>query len=203
MRGMLRFGLHEAIAVTSSDLGQPHAAAMGVRAVGDGLALYPYVTTRTYKNLKTGSPVSLAFTHDSLTFCDVVLNPQKLRFRSGRNEGVYVIDADVDVYVEAMPREVVDGSPRATVLLRVLDVYPGRGGYFPYSRANSMLIELLVYFTKIRALSAAGDPRRGEVLELLKPLNYAASLVRRLGSGELVRCVDRVYEELRSLGISP
>lgn len=201
LKGMLRFGLHEAVVVTSGSLGEPHAAAMGVRVFGDNLVIYPYIDTRTYKNIESGSLLSLAFTHNALVFCDVVLSPWRLKFMSGRNRGVYLIDADVDVYAEAEPKEIIGGNRRAKVVLRVLDVYPGQGEYFSYSRANSMLIEVLIYFTKIRALSKTGGSQSPEVTDLMRILGYAASLVRRLGSGELVECVDRVYEELNRLGV--
>jgi len=198
---MLRFGHHEAIVVTVHETGEPHAAAMGVRLLGEDLAIFPYTDTRTYRNIKTGSPVSLAFTHDALVFCDVVLRPLKLRYVSGRNSGFYLLDADVDVYVEAVPKSIAEEGRRASVALSVLDVYGGKGHYFPYSRANSMLIEALIYFTKIRYFASSNRLEAPELSSWIEILKHSVSLVRKLGSRDLVECVDTICRDLKDLGV--
>jgi len=199
---MLRYGHHEAIVVTVDEAGRPHAAAMGVRAQGRGIAIFPYVNTRTYRNIVRGSPVSIAFTQDSTVFCRVVVEPQRLRFREGRIKGVYVLDDSVDLYVEAVPETLSKHGTRALVLLKVLDVYEGCGSLVAFSRANAMVVESLVYLTKLRALaggSLSGD--RSEVGRWLEALRYSLSVVKKLGSEELIRCANAVVNELRGLGL--
>ncbi|MCS7099471.1 MAG: DUF447 family protein [Sulfolobales archaeon] len=201
LRKVLRYGHHEAIAVTVNEDGSPHAAAMGVRTVGEDVVLYPYVDTRTFRNIRRGSLVSLALTHNSLIFCDVVTGSPRLKFKRGKTDGIYLLDADVDFYIEATPRDIEIRNRVASVFTRVLDVYEGSGSYFSYSRANSMLIEALVYFTKIRAHGFTSLSRGGSVSKWFEFLEYSASIVRRLGSEELVKCVERIYEELKKLGM--
>ncbi len=198
---LLRFGHHEAIAVTVGERGEPHAAAMGVAPAGADIVMRPYLNTRTLRNIQAGSAVSLAFTHDSLVFCDVVLRPSRLRFRRGRSERVYVLDADVDLYLETVPRSVVLGDRVASVFLRVTDVYEGSRSYFPYSRANSMLIEALVYFTKLRALGPGASPPEGDVRGWLSALEYSISVVERLGTSELIECAEEVRRELEGMRV--
>ncbi len=193
---LLRFGHHEAIAVTVGENGRPHAAAMGVRLMGGDIVIRPHLNTRTLRNIRAGSAVSLAFTHNALIFCDVVLRPSRLKFRLGRSGTVYVLDADVDLYVEAVPKSIELGDRAASVLLRVVDVYGGSPDYFPYSRANSMLIEALVYFTKLRALGSAASPPDSEARDWLRALEYSLSIVERLGSEELVECAKDIRGKL-------
>jgi len=198
----LRYGHHEAIVVTVDSSGKPHAAAMGVRAQGKDLVISPYVSTRTYRNIIRGSLVSLALTQDSTVFCRVVVEPRELKFKEGRSRGIYLLDDNVDLHVEAVPKLLSEGSTRAFVLLKVLDAYEGRGSLIAFSRANALLVESLVYLTKIRALlqsSPSGDfCELGKWLEVLR---YSISLVKRLGSEELIRCADAVVDEVRKLGV--
>ncbi|MCX8184486.1 MAG: DUF447 family protein [Sulfolobales archaeon] len=201
LKKMMRFGHHEAVAVTVEESGSPHAAAMGVRLVGDDLILHPYVTTKTFRNIQRGSLVSLALTHNALVFCDVVMNSSKLRFKHGRSSSVYILDGDVDFYIEAVPKGIEVRNQIASVSMRVMDLYEGSSDYFPYSRANSMLIEALIYFTKIRALGIDSSLRDVSISEWLRTLEYAASIARKLGSGELIECVERIYEELENMGM--
>lgn len=201
LKRMLRLGHHEAVVTTVGESGEPHAAAMGVKLVDEVLVIHPYTSTRTYRNIRTGSAVSLAFTHNALVFCDVVMRPSELRFREGRKGAVYVLDADVDFYIEAEPKSIVVKDNVASVSMTCIDVYRGSGEYFPYSRANSMLIEALVYFTKIRSLASTANLRSSKVSSWLNVLRYSISIVDKLGSRELVECANRIQEELKSIGI--
>lgn len=201
LRRALRFGHHEAIVVTVGRAGEPHAAAMGVRLDEDDLVIRPYVNTTTYKNIQAGSAISFAFTHSALVFCDVVMRPSRLRFKRGRGERVFVLDADVDLYAEAVPKRVITGDQVALVYARVTDAYEGRREYFSYSRANSMLIEALVYFTKLRASAPGVGPLGDDARKWLNSLEYSISVVRRLGSSELIECAEDIYDELRRIGI--
>lgn len=201
LRRALRFGHHEAIVVTVGRSGEPHAAAMGVRLEGEDLVMYPYINTTTYKNIQAGSTISFAFTHSALVFCDVVMRPSRLRFKRGKMERVFVLDADVDLYVEAVPKRVIPGDRVASVYAHVIEAYEGEREYFSYSRANSMLIEALVYFTKLRALVPSAGPLDDDARKWLSTLEYCISVVRRLGSSELTECAECIYEELRKIGI--
>ncbi len=198
----LRYGHHEAVVVTVDGSGKPHAAAMGVKAQGKDLVIFPYVSTRTYRNITQGSSVSLALTQDSTVFCRVVVEPRELKFKEGRSRGTYILDDNVDLYIEALPRLLSEDSKRAFILLKVLDAYEGRGSLIAFSRANALLIESLVYLTKIRAL-LQGSPSRDcyELGRWLEVLRYSISLVKRLGSEELIRCADAVVDEVRKLGL--
>lgn len=201
LKKMLRFSHHEAIAVTVGESGEPHAAAMGVKLVEDSPAIYPYINTRTYKNIQAGSAISLAFTHNALVFCDVVVRPSRLRFKHGRSKSVFVLDADIDLYIEAVPRRISLGDRVATVFMHVIEVYEGTREYFPYSRANSMLIEALIYFTKLRAHSSGNSLPGEDVRGWLSALEYSISIVRKLGSKELIECAERICEELKDVGV--
>ncbi|MEM1623091.1 MAG: DUF447 family protein [Sulfolobales archaeon] len=198
---ILRFGHHEAIAVTVGESGEPHAAAMGVRLISREVVMYPYINTRTYRNIKAGSAVSLAFTHDALVFCDVVMRPSRLRFKRGRRQSTYVLDANVDLYIEALPKRIVLEDQRALVFMSVVEVYEGVREYFSYSRANSMLIEALVYFTKLRARKFTNSLSNKDAKEWLNALKYSISVVKKLGSSELIECAKLICEELRDLGV--
>lgn len=201
LRRMLRLGHHEAVVVTVGESGEPHAAAMGVKLVDEDLVIHPYTSTRTYRNILAGSAVSLAFTHNALVFCDVVMKPSEVRFRRGRKGAVYILDADVDFYIEAEPKSIVVKDKIASVSMHVIDAYRGSGEYFPYSRANSMLIEALIYFTKIRSLASTTNLRSSDVSSWLNVLGYSISIVNKLGSRELIECANRVHEELKGIGI--
>lgn len=198
LRKFLRFGHHEVLVVTSGSDSKPHPAPMGVEASEDRLLLRPYVTTVTYRNLKARPELSMNFTQDARYFFRALLRPGELEFRGGRRGGVLIVCGDFDLYVEGRANLVgVEGS-RATFVVEVEEVYEGPGSRLALSRANNALIEALTYYTKVAALAGSSN-LEGVVGDYLDLIELNLTLVRRLGSGELVSMASELEGVLRRL----
>ncbi|MEM3948161.1 MAG: DUF447 family protein [Zestosphaera sp.] len=199
LRKFLRFGHHEALAVTSNNDLTPHASPMGVEFSGTQLLLRPYTSTTTYRNLMVRPYLTLNFTQDARYFFQALLRPGELGFRTGRRGNVPVICGDFDLYVEGHASLAGVEGVRAVFLIDFDDVYTGTGSRLALSRANNALLEALTYYTKVKALAGAGNEHADAVSDYLNLIELNLTLVRRLGGGELVDMADELEEALRRL----
>lgn len=198
LRQYLRYGHHECIATTVNDKGEFNAAPMGIELLGDLIALKPYVSTRTYLNILIVGEVVLNITSDSILYYNTLFKPERIRYGSSKYVRPPRILGAVDLYVETTVSNVKehdDGS--ASVLLRPICCYGGRGSKLAFSRANSLLIEALTHYTKLIPLINEG--RLEEVKRRYNGIRAAYEVILRVGNEELREVIKEVL--LRSLNV--
>ncbi len=180
LREYLRYGHAEAIVVTLDDHGKPNPAPMGIDLEDNYLVVRPYKTSRTYRNILRNVEASVNITNDSIVFFKALYFKHELKFRPARKLRVPVIDDFIDLYVEGKVDRIVDEGNRASFYLNVLDVYEGKGSRLGYSRANSALVDILIYASKIEALSGLIDC--SSLKSMYEKISDLSLLIRRLGN---------------------
>ncbi len=189
LRRYFRYGHHEAIITTIDMLGNANVAPMGVFLSNDYVVLRPYVSTRTYRNLTEVPEAVVNVTNDSVLFYKALYEKNSLRLRRARVVRVPIIDGPIDLYIECNVEKYFINNERATIYLKPLCVYEGPGSKIAFSRANSLLIEVLVYLTKISA-------RVLDVNEVKDRIECFLSIIERLGSEELILIAKSIRSKL-------
>ncbi len=188
-----RHGHHEGIVVTLNEDGSPNTAPMGVDLERPYLLLRPYLTTKTYVNLRMFPELTINLTWDSLLFYRSLYGLKELRFRGSRKVKTPVIDGGIDLYVEGEVLKVLEDRVLgyAEVLVKPLDAYLGSGSRLAYSRADALLIEVMIYLTKAEVFAEVNPEVASMLVERMEPYLLIAE---RLGSDE----VREIALELRS-----
>lgn len=195
----LRYGHHEAIVSTVDAYGRPNFAPMGLSMGRDALIIRPYVDTRTYLNLRDLGEAVVMLSTDAMLYYYVLFNQGKLVQSPSKYVKPPRILGDVDLYIECVVNNITECcSNRAVVSLKPIYCEGGCGSGLAFSRANSMLIEALVHYTKLTPLINQGDV--GGVLRCLQVIKYAQEVIDKLGSPELKEAVSSVVDAaLRTL----
>ncbi len=180
----LRYGHHEAIVVTLDKFNRPNPSAMGIYLSNNLVLLRPYKGTRTFRNLVSLGEATINLTNDSMLFFESVYLKDRVKYLKSRYVKPPIIKGNVDLYIECRVYELVDEGNRASFYMEVLDAYEGSGSRLSFSRANAQLIEALIYLTKMESLR--GEISCNLLSELLKRIENALSIVKRLGNNALV-----------------
>ena len=188
-----RHGHHEGIVVTLNEDNSPNAAPMGVDLKKPYLLLKPYLTTKTYVNLRVFPELTINLTWDSMLFYKSLYGLKDLRFKDSRKVKTPVIEGNIDLYVEGRALKILEnrGLGYAEVLVEPLDAYTGSGSRLAYSRADALLIEVMIYLTKAEAFAEVNPEVASILVERVQPHLLTAE---RLGSDEL----REIALELRS-----
>ncbi|MEZ0394175.1 MAG: DUF447 domain-containing protein [Desulfurococcaceae archaeon] len=187
--------VYESIASFYDLSGSPRAVPLGFVARGEAIELRIY-RGRALESMEPGKGLVLNMTDDSLLFAEALfgLGFARLSFVESRCSGAPRI-AEAHAYIDAEVAEVGEGEP-ATVLLRPLCYEWANRPPRPYTRANSHLIEVLIYATKVRAFAEAGDERsaRAAYERIAQSLEIIEKVSRGSAYWEAAR---RVAEEAR------
>ena len=184
IRVFFRHGHHEGIVVTLNEDGTPNTAPMGVDLSESLLLLKPYLATKTYSNLRKLPELTINLTWDSTLFYKSLYMFKELIFKRSKSVRPPIIDGGIDLYVEGEAVKFVE-RPNAgycDVLVKPIESYAGNGSRLAYSRADALLIEVMIYLTKAEVFSV-GNPEitRALVEHVVPDLDVA----ERLGSDEV------------------
>lgn len=195
----LRLGHHEAVIVTINHSGLSNPAPMGIELKGESIIITPYTRTKTYRNLTSVNELTINLTHDSIIYFDSLYRKERIRYFSSRTVEPPVIDGNVDLYIEGVVTEsrVLPDHTRAILTVKPVEVYEGKGSKLAYSRANSCMIEALIYVTKIEALRDTAP--RSILMKYAESAFANINIVERLGRGELKFAADFLKQRLREL----
>lgn len=191
LRSYLRYGHHECIVTTVNGGGEVNAAPMGVEFVNNLIILKPYIDTRTYSNILDVGEVVLNITSDSLLYYHALFKPGEIRYGSSKRVRPLRILGNVDMYVEAVVDSISKHDRKvATVSLRPILCYMGCGSRLAYSRANSLLIEALIHYTKLNPLINEG--KFEEVANRYEAIREVYHVVLKVGNDELKKIITDV-----------
>jgi len=197
LKTYIRHGHHEGIVVTLSEDGSPNTAPMGVDLMETSLLLKPYLTTKTYSNLRRVPELTINFTWDSLLFYRSLYSVNDLFFTGSRRVKPPIINGCIDLYVEGEVSGLREHPDKgfSEVLVRPLEIYLGSGSRLAYSRADALLIEVMIYLTKAEAFFK----RRPEVSKALvkRVLPYLA-VAEKVGSDEIREVALQLRHRLES-----
>jgi len=178
-------GHHEAIVITLNEDGTPNPAPMGIDLVeasndAELILIRPYRNSRTLKNILNNGKASIIITHDYRLFLKALYSREDMSYGRGVKLDVPIVIKGVDYVLECLVRNAEINDDVASVLLEVVNVIQGEGSVLSYSRANSSMIEALVYLTKVSALCADLPKRRGREYQLI--LKYSSKVLESLGT---------------------
>jgi hypothetical protein len=183
LRTYLRYGHHEAIVTTVDSSGSVNSAPMGIELRGDSILLRPYVGSKTYSNLVSTKEATINITNDSKLYYYSLFTPQILKYSPSKLVRPPRILGDVDLYIECEVINIDNSVNPPLIYLRSLCCDLGSGCKLAFSRANSLVIEALVHYTKLPVLIREGNvdgvKRRVDVI------TYAYEVVERVGDEEL------------------
>ncbi len=176
---LFRYGHHECLVTTLGRDGTVNVAPMGVDYMGGYLVIKPYINTKTYENLLLNNEAVINLTNDSVLYYDSLLNRKGLKFIKSLKVKVPRIDGAVDYYIECVLDKYEHlGKDRAMMFLRPIHMEIGRGSKLAYSRANTYLLEMLIYYTKLKAFIEYDAI--SEALRTFTKVNYYFSELVRL-----------------------
>lgn len=205
LRQYLRYGHHECVATTIDVEGVYNSAPMGVELFNDSIILKPYISTRTYSNIVSVGEVLLNITNDSLIYYYALFKPERIKYGKSRHIRPPRILGSIDLYVETMviSMDKIDESV-AKVSLRPICCYEGSGSKLAFSRANSLLVEALIHYTKLPPL--INDGKFDEVKHRYEAIKEVYDVVLRLGSKDINEAVEEILlkssDLVRSGGIN-
>jgi len=168
---------------------------MGVDYMGGYLVIKPYINTKTYENLLLNNEAVINLTNDSVLYYDSLLNRKGLKFIKSLKVKVPRIDGAVDYYIECVLDKYEHlGKDRAMMFLRPIHMEIGRGSKLAYSRANTYLLEMLIYYTKLKAFIEYDAI--SEALRTFTKVNYYFNeLVRLKPTEPLVTRAKSLFNE--------
>jgi len=193
LKKYLRYGHHEAIVTTVDSLGNINSAPMGIELVDDLIVLRPYMSSKTYSNLVSTKEATINITNDSKLYYYSLFTPQTLKYSQSKMVRPPRILGDVDLYIECVVTNVDDSSNPPLIYLRGLCCDLGSGCKLAYSRANSLVIEALVHYTKLPVLIREGNvdgvKRRVDII------TYTYEVIERVGSEELKLIIRDILDK--------
>lgn len=191
--------IYETICGTYNPDGTPNLAPMGVR-LSQGLVLFPYVTTQTSRNLRTTRACSLNFSDDAWIFtwaCFDGTEEKKIlrqRLRSGEKINCPVLhDALAVVECQIDRIETSQDKTRDSIFCKPVHVEVKRK-FVPYTRAFSLLVEMLIHVSRIPLFEALEDQTK--VLLLKQEIKKYAKIIQRVASTEYPAIVDYVLKKV-------
>ncbi len=185
--GFLKGIIGETIVSTYDINGQPNAAPMGVLIENsEQLKIKPYITSLTYKNLKTKRCAVINLTSSPklfyITAFKDVKSDEKLSDRMfEKAEAVDAprlreADANIEISVEKIDSF---GSDRAEILCNVQLV--GLSKILPkvYCRAQFATIEAIIHATRISPFMKGNNQQQKQAIQLLELVNVFDDVVKR------------------------
>ena len=186
LNDFFRYGHHEAIVTSMNMRGKVNIAPMGVDLHREYLVLKPFTNTETFKNILEVKEAVINLTNDSIIFYNALLSKENLKFVPSKKVKPPRIDGYVDYYIECTVEGInLDKEKlRAIVFLKPVYIEKGKGSSMAYSRSNSFIIEMLIYFTKVKAFIDLGNVS-GAYKALQEVVNYYIKITR-LGSPKII-----------------
>jgi len=184
--GFLKNGIVETIVSTYNSDGQPNAAPMGVKRIdAQNVILRPYVSTLTYKNLRSRRSAVINVTSNPELYYRTTFKeansegrlPAEWFSRAENVDAPRLLSADAFIEVSVVNIESPSGQ-RAEVLCGVKLVK--RSNVLPkaYCRATFATIESIIHATRVKAFLASGQHKEAE--RQMKLIKYYSAIVDRV-----------------------
>jgi hypothetical protein len=178
--------IYEGILLTRSMDGVINAAAMGYMKIDDDhVMIKPYVNTKTYRNLTETRSGVLCIVNDVKLITGIVLKKLDVNSIVETASGFPIVSGSNAALMLSVEDERRIGE-LAEIRCRVNNVLI-RGTPNPYSRAKPAIIEMLIYYTKIK--SYVESKMLHEALSLIDIVKHNFNIVKKTSSGT-------VYEDI-------
>jgi len=191
--------IYEIICGTYNPDGTSNLAPMGV-GLSKGLVLSPYETTQTARNLRAIRACSINFSDDAWIFtwaCFDGTEEKKLlrqRLRSGKKINCPVLlDATAVVECKIDRIETSQDKVRDSVFCKPIHVEVKRK-FVPYTRAFSLLVEMLIHASRIPPFEAQEDQSKVQIIK--QEIKKNAQIIQRVASTEYPTIVDYVLKKV-------
>lgn len=188
----------ETIVSTYCENKEPHAAAMGCMTHdGSTIILKPFINTNTYRNLVRHQSLVVNLCHDPAVFFKVVFEEPLSYEEAEKVNAPRLLEAYA--WVEAVLSELIQNDgPRAEALCKVVLIYGQLERAKPYSRAEHVLMEALIHYTRIKAF--AKTEKHDEAVALCERIKYYEGLLNRVSSkSSHLSMMRRIMSESRKL----
>ena len=175
------------------------AAPMGILLKGNSLLIQPYRKTRTYTNLVNSKNCTINITRDSLLFYKAIM--KKLTRKDFAKSKV--IEAPrlrgTEAIIEAVLLNILENDVERTKLLfKPVYIKVFKKRVKAYNRADSLLIEALVYYTKLQSYMEMG--RIGEVKKLVEKMEMCRETIYRASVNKKLRsAINRVLSKAKGI----
>jgi hypothetical protein len=187
--------IYEILCGTYDSKGVPNLAPMGTR-LDTELVLTPYVTTQTYKNLEVTRCCSINFSEDAWIFAWACFEKERLRpyLNMGKKVQCPVLN-DALAIVECRIEKIVaiSDKTRPLVICRPIHVEL-QEKFVPFTRAFSLLIEMLIHATRIAPFQDVGDLRK--VQELKQDILKCSQIIQRVSNTEFPAIVAYILKQV-------
>lgn len=187
----------ETVVTTFDTNRNPNAAPMGVVIeANEQLCIRPYLTSATFKNIRTNRCAVVNLTSNPKIFYETAFKEKKVNKNAVLFEEAETIDAPRLKFADAIIEVVVVkqnffNSERAEILCNVkyvkaLNILPT-----VYCRAQFATIEAIIHSTRIEAFINGNDQQKKEAYHLLELINIFGNIVNRTAP-------NSIYSEIMS-----
>lgn len=187
--------IYEILCGTYSPNRVPNLAPMGIR-LDNELVLAPYVTTQTYKNLETARCCSMNFSENAWIFAWACFEKERLQpYLSVGKKSQCPVLLDALAIVECKIEQIVTTSDktRPLVICRPIHVEL-QDKFVPFTRAFSLLVEMLIHATRITPFKDLGDLRK--VQELKQDILKYSRIIQRVANTEFPAIVNYILKKV-------
>jgi len=187
--------IYEILCGTYSPNGVLNLAPMGIR-LDKELVLAPYVTTQTYKNLEATRCCSINFSENAWIFVWACFEKERLQpyLDAGKKSQCPVL-RDALAIVECKIEQIVATSDKTRPLVICYPVHVEiQKKFVPFTRAFSLLIEMLIRATRITPFEDQGD--LWKVQELKQDILKYSRIIQRVANTEFPVIVDYILKQV-------
>jgi len=171
--------IYEVLCGTYNPNKLPNLAPMGIR-LNPELVLYPYITSQTFKNIEKTESCSLNFSDDAWIFTWACFEKDRVKpfLKAGLHTNSPVLKGATAV-VECNIKQItsISEEARCAVKCQPIDVKV-QPKFVPFSRAFSLIIEMLIHATRIAHYETLDD--KNKVHELKQYILYYAQIINRV-----------------------
>jgi hypothetical protein len=187
--------IYEILCGTYSPNGVPNLAPIGLR-LDNELVLAPYVTTQTYKNLETTRCCSINFSEEAWIFAWACFEKERLQpyLSAGKKSQCPVLRGAL-AYVECKIEQIMTTTDKTRPLVICRPVHVElQEKFMPFTRAFSLLVEMLIHSTRIAHFEDLGDLRK--VQELKQDILKYSRIIQRVANTEFPAIVDYILKQV-------
>ncbi len=171
--------LYEVLCGTYTPNELPNLAPMGIR-LNHELVLFPYITSQTFKNIEKTQSCSLNFSDDAWIFTWACFEKDRVKpfLKAGLHTNSPVLLGATAV-VECKIKQITSTSDESRCAVKCQPIYVKvQPKFVPFTRAFSLIVEMLIHATRIAHFKALGD--KNKVHELKQYILYYAQIITRV-----------------------
>jgi hypothetical protein len=190
--GFTKNSVVEIILVTVNKNGTFNAAPMGVLNHNSTIEARPFLTSRTYQNLRRHEKAAINIINNpyiylATAFKDEIENPPRII-------DFMLEDSEAVIRVEKIS-ESKYSDLQAAFLLKPLEIMINRNKPLVFSRGRAEAIEAVIHATRIKVFH--GENQRKEVTTLMEKLDYSLKVIDRVSGKDTPEMI--VAEKIRDI----